>query len=80
MSSAWISLLKLALTVAVAAVNQIKPEQWAQLGVVLVAWLQNLQNVLPKGNPLFVALHEYRAPSAMLGPPKDDHEVDSWGS
>jgi hypothetical protein len=63
-------LMKFALDLAIAAVGQIKPEQWASLSTVITTWLQNLQNVLPKGNPLFAALHNYRAPLSKMDPPQ----------
>lgn len=79
MSSVWMTLMKFALNVAITAVSQIPADQWAKLGTVITAWLQNLQNVLPKGNPMFAALHNYRAPLSKMEPPKEG-EVDLWAN
>lgn len=78
MSTVWLALLKFALNVAVTAVAKIPPDQWAKIGTVVTTWLQALASRLPAGNPLFAALHDYRAPLAKMSPPKADHEVDLW--
>jgi hypothetical protein len=79
MSTVWMSLLKFALSVAVTAISRISPDQWAKVGTVLIAWIQNLENKLPPGNPLFAVLNSYRAPSHKLQPPKAKPEADLWG-
>jgi hypothetical protein len=79
MSSVWTTLLKFALSLAITAVSQIKPEQWASLSTIITTWLQNLQNVLPKGNPMFAAFHNYRAPLSKMEPPKPN-DVDLWAN
>lgn len=79
MSTAWLALLKFALSVAVTAISRISPDQWAKVGTVLIAWIQSLENKLSAGNPLFAVLNSYRAPSFKLQPPKADPEVDLWG-
>lgn len=79
MSTVWISLLKFALTVAVTAVGQVKPDQWAKVGTVITAWLQSLQGKLPAGHPAFGAFSAYRAHPSMVKPPATPRAgADVW--
>jgi hypothetical protein len=64
----WMTLLKFALNVAVTAVAQIPASQWAQVGVVITAWLAALEAKLPAGNPMITHLNAYRASRAKLIP------------
>lgn len=74
MSTVWITLLKMALSVVITAVKQIPPDRWAQIGGVIAAWLEQIETRLPAGNPLIQMLHFYRARPSMLNRPHDDDE------
>lgn len=57
----WVKVAQFSLAVLVTAVGKITPAQWAQLGVVLQAWLTALEGKLPAGHPLVKMLDAYRS-------------------
>jgi len=72
MSTFWLTLLRIALSLAVKAIGQIPEEQWAKLSEIIVGWLEAIQRKLPAGSPALTVLHAYRAPASKLTRPHEN--------
>jgi hypothetical protein len=73
----WTTVAKVAFSVLITAIQKIPASEWAKLGVIIVSWLQAVQDKLPAGHPWITSMHAYRAPLSKLAPPKTG---DPWGS
>lgn len=80
MPTVWLALLKFALNLALTAIGQIKPEQWAAIGTVITSWIQALQNKLPAGHPAIKLFSAYKAPAHKLEAIKPSTDADLWGA
>ena len=69
----WTTIIKAALKVAALAIAQVPASQWAQLGVIITNWINDLVEKLPAGHPFTVVASSCRAPRAKMTPSGDEH-------
>jgi len=72
MTTFWLFLLRVALSLVIKAVAQIPEERWTELSDLIIGFLTKIQDKLPAGSPVLTAFSSYRAPTSKLARPHDN--------